>query len=465
MADASPATGRTYNPRAMNLDAIFKAYDIRGRIDNGDLDADIARRIGAGFAAFAGEPRIGVGRDIRTSSQELAEAFIDGVLAQGADVADLGLIATDMSYYYAGAQGSPAAMVTASHLPLNWNGIKLSLAGARPVSGDSGLADIKHLAYDPPSPSTARGKSSAVDVLDEYVDHLYSVVDATAFEPLKVAIDGGNGMAGVVVGPVLERVPVELTPLFLDLDGTFPNHPADPTRPENLVDLIAAITAKPHDLGVAFDADADRAIFIDDAGQPVSGSTTTALVASWFLARNPGATIVHNLICSRAVSEAVLAAGGKPVETRVGHSFIKAVMAETDAVFGGEHSAHFYFRDNYRADSGTLAMLVLMQLLSEADLPLSELRKEFEPYAQSGEINFRVEDVGAMMRFVEESSGGDTNHLDGLTVSWDDRWFNLRPSNTEPLLRLNVEAPDEGGVAELVDRVGSIIIEHGGARD
>ncbi|MEE9533907.1 MAG: phosphomannomutase/phosphoglucomutase [Acidimicrobiia bacterium] len=449
----------------MDLDAIFKAYDIRGRIDNGDLDADIVHRIGAGFAVFAAEPRIAVGRDIRTSSEELATAFIDGVRGQGVDVDDLGLIATDMSYYYAGAYSAPAAMVTASHLPLNWNGIKLSLAGAKPVSGDSGLADIKRLASEPPADSATTGQIARVEILKGYIDHLYSVVDADAFQPLRVAVDGGNGMAGVVVGPVLERVPVVLTSLYLTPDGTFPNHPADPTRPENLVDLIAAIKKQPHDLGVAFDADADRAIFVDDAGQPLSGSTTTAMVASWFLERSPGATVVHNLICSRAVPEAIVAAGGKPVETRVGHSYIKAVMAETDAIFGGEHSAHFYFRDNYRADSGTLAMLVLMQLLSEADRPLSELRRVFEPYSQSGEINFRVDDVNAMMQVVEEETGGDVNHLDGLTVSWADRWFNLRPSNTEALLRLNVEAPDVEGVAELVTQVGSIITDHGGAED
>ena len=385
--------------------------------------------------------------------------------AKGVQVDDLGLIATDMSYYYAGAYAAPAAMVTASHLPQNWNGIKLSLAGAKPVSGDTGLAEIKRLALEPPPPAITSGEVSEVEVLADYVDHLYSVVDADVFQPLQVAVDGGNGMAGVVVEPVLERVPVALTPLYLTPDGSFPNHPADPTRPENLADLVATVKATSHDLGVAFDADADRAIFVDDAGVALSGSTTTALLASWFLKRNPGATIVHNLICSRAVPETVLAAGGKPVETRVGHSFIKAVMAETGAIFGGEHSAHFYFRDNYRADSGTLAMLVLMQLLSEADEPLSELRKVFEPYAQSGEINFRADDVDVMMGLVEEGTAGDANHLDGLTVSWDDRWFNLRASNTEPLLRLNVEAPDGEAVAELVAQVGSIIAEHGGTED
>ncbi|MBT8247989.1 MAG: phosphomannomutase/phosphoglucomutase [Acidimicrobiia bacterium] len=446
----------------MNLDAIFKAYDIRGRIDNGDMDADIARRIGAGFAAFSGADRIAVGRDIRTSSTEISAAFIEGATGQGVDVDDIGLIATDMSYYYAGAHDVPAAMITASHLPLNWNGIKLSLAGAKPVSADTGLAEIKALTADPPAAAAEPGSVKVVSTLDEYVDHLYSIVDADSFRPLKVAVDGGNGMAGIVSGPVFARIPVDLTPLYLEPDGTFPNHPADPTRPENLADLIAAMVAEPHDLGVAFDADADRAIFIDDAGVPLSGSTTTAMVARWFLGHNPGATIVHNLITSRAVPETVLKWGGQPVKTRVGHSYIKAVMAETGAVFGGEHSAHFYFRDNYRADSGTLAMLVLMQLMAEDPRPLSEIRTEYEPYAASGEINFIVEDQQGMMDIVAAEMDGESNLLDGLTVEWADEWFNIRPSNTEPLLRLNVEASDADAAAELVARVSEIIVANGG---
>ena len=449
----------------MNLDAIFKAYDIRGRIDNGEIDAEVARRIGAAFAVFSGADRVAVGRDIRTSSAELASAFIEGAVGQGAEVDDIGLIATDMSYYYAGAHNLPAAMVTASHLPLNWNGIKLSLAGARPVSGDSGLAEIKALTADPPQAAAEKGTVREVSTLEEYVGHLFSIVDAASFRPLRVAVDGGNGMAGVVAGPVFDRIPVELTSLYLDPDGTFPNHPADPTRAENLADLIAAMQAEPHDLGVAFDADADRAIFIDDQGAPLSGSTTTAMVARWFLGHNPGATIVHNLITSRAVPETIEKWGGTPVRTRVGHSFIKQVMAETDAVFGGEHSAHFYFRDNYRADSGTLAMLVLMQLMSEDPRPLSEIRVEFEPYAASGEINFVVQDQQGMMDLVAAALDGEEDHLDGLTVSWDDRWLNLRPSNTEPLLRLNVEAPDTAGVEDLVSRVRDVVVANGGTPD
>ncbi len=447
----------------MSLDAIFKAYDIRGRIDNGEIDADVVHRIGAAFAGFSGAARIAVGRDIRTSSAELSDAFVAGALSQGVDVDDLGLIATDMSYFYAGAHDVPAAMVTASHLPLNWNGIKLSLAGARPVSGDTGLADIKALTADPAPEASVPGTSREVSALHEYVVHLYSIVDAGSFRPLKVAVDGGNGMAGIVAGPVFERIPVDLTALYLDPDGTFPNHPADPTKLENLEDVIAVMKDQPHDLGVAFDADADRAIFIDDLGEPLSGSTTTAMIARWFLGKHPGATIVHNLICSRAVPETIKRWGGIPVETRVGHSFIKAVMAESDAVFGGENSAHFYFRANYRADSGTLAMLVLMQLMAEDPRPLSEIRVEFEPYSASGEINFVVEGQAAMMDIVEREMGGEAGHLDGLTVRWPDRWLNLRPSNTEPLLRLNAEAPDPAGVDDLVGRVREVILANGGS--
>lgn len=447
----------------MDLDKIFKAYDIRGRIDNGELTPGVAERIGAAFAEFAESDRIGVGKDVRTSSAEIADAFIAGVTGRGVDVDDLGLIATDMSYYYAGAHEAPAAMVTASHLPLNWNGMKLSLAGARPVSGDSGLQEIKALAEVGNSGTTGeRGGIRPLDILPDYLDHLFSIVDVDRFRPLRVAIDGGNGMAGVVLPGVVSRLPLEVTGLYLDPDGTFPNHPADPTRPENLVDLKEAMAAAPHDLGVAFDADADRAIFVDDLGETVPGSTATAIIAHWFLEREPGARIVYNLICSRAVPETVRKHGGDPIRTRVGHSFIKAVMAETGAVFGGEHSAHFYFRDNYRADSGTLAMLILMQLLSESDRPLSELRVAYEPYAQSGEINFVVHDQDAAIDAIEGAFEAESSRLDGLTLEWEDRWFNVRASNTEPLLRLNVEAPDAAGVADLVEKVTTVITRNGG---
>jgi len=300
-----------------------------------------------------------------------------------------------------------------------------------------------------------------VEVLEGYVDHLLSIVDPSSMAGLRVAADGGNGVAGVAVPRVFERLPAELIGLYLEPDGRFPHHHPDPLRPENLRDLEALMRRERPHLGVAFDGDADRAFFVDDALRPLPGSTVTAMVARWFLRREPGAAVVHNLICSRAVPEAIRAAGGVPVRTRVGHSFIKAVMKETGAVFGGEHSGHYYFRDNYRADSGILTMLVLMQVLAEDGRPLSEMRAEFEPYAQSGEINLRVTDQAAAGRAVAAAfPDGEQDHTDGLTVSWPDRWFNLRPSNTEPVLRLNAEAPDAAAVARLVAAVEEVVGAH-----
>jgi phosphomannomutase len=297
-------------------------------------------------------------------------------------------------------------------------------------------------------------------VLGDYLEHMASIIDVDSVAPLRVAVDGGNGVAGVALPGVFDRLPAELIGLYLEPDGTFPNHHPDPLRPENLADLEALMRSERPDLGVAFDGDADRAFFIDDRLHPLPGSTITGMIASWFLEREPGSTIVHNLICSRAVPDLVTAAGGTPVRTRVGHSFIKGVMKDTGAVFGGEHSGHYYFRDNFRADSGILAMLVLLQLLSEEGRPLSEVRTRFEPFAQSGEINFSVENQQAATAAVAAAFGdGEQDRLDGLTVSWEDRWFNLRPSNTEPVLRLNVEAPDPEGVGGLVAAVEDVIEE------
>lgn len=443
-----------------DLNTVFKAYDIRGRTDLGELDEDLARGVGAGFAILVGGPAIAVGRDCRASSPGLAEAFFDGVRSQGVDVIDLGEVATDTIYYVSGSLNVPGAVITASHNPPEYNGIKLCRAGAAPVGSDSGLEDIKQMILAGIPEGPGGGEVSRLDAIGGYVDHLLSVIEPEKIAALKVAVDGGNGMAGVVVDKVFDRIAPSLTGLYLEPDGTFPNHPADPINPENLVDLIALVKDGDFDLGVAFDGDADRAFFIDELGEPVSGSTTTALVARWFLARNPGATIVHNLITSRAVPETVIAHGGTPIRTRVGHSFIKKIMADTGAVFGGEHSGHYYFAANYRADSGMLAMLVLLQVLSESGKQLSELRKEVEPYSASGEVNLRVEDrEGAIDRVVAAFSDADTDRLDGLTVSWADRWFNLRPSNTEPLVRLNVEGPDPDAVAALVARVRQIVEE------
>jgi len=448
----------------MDLDAIFKAYDIRGTVPD-QLDEETARRVGAAFAVFTGSDRIAVGRDCRSSSPGLAAALTDGITSQGVSVDDLGMITTDMVYYAAGALDRPGAMITASHNPKGYNGIKLCLAGAAPVGEESGLADVKALAADPPAPAAAPGTVREVRVLEGYVDHLLSIVDVPSFASLRVVADGGNGVAGVAVPTVFERLPVELIGLYLEPDGEFPNHHPDPLRPENLRDLEALMRRRQPELGVAFDGDADRAFFIDDRLEPLPGSTVTAIVADWYLRREPGAGIVHNLICSRAVPETVRAAGGTPIRTRVGHSFIKGVMKESGAVFGGEHSGHYYFRDNYRADSGILTMLVLLQVMSEDGRPLSEIRREFEPYAQSGEINFRVQDQAAITIEVAAAfSEGEQDRLDGLTVGWEDRWFNLRPSNTEPVLRLNVEAPDAAAVADLVAAVQDVIEGAGGVR-
>ena len=441
-----------------NLDTVFKAYDIRGRTDLGELDEDLARGVGAGFARLVGGPAIAVGRDCRASSPGLAAAFFEGVRSQGVDVIDLGEVATDTIYYVSGSQSVPGAVITASHNPPEYNGIKLCRAGAAPVGSDSGLEEIKEMILAGIPDGPGGGDVRSFDAIGGYVDHLLSVVEPSKIAALRVAVDGGNGMAGVVVDKVFDRIAAGLTGLYLEPDGTFPNHPADPINPDNLVDLIALIKEGDFDLGVAFDGDADRAFFIDELGEPVSGSTTTALVARWFLARNPGATIVHNLITSRAVPETIRAHGGIPIRTRVGHSFIKKIMADTGAVFGGEHSGHYYFAANYRADSGMLAMLVLLQVLSESGQKLSALRQEVEPYSASGEVNLRVEDRDdAIERAAEAFEDAETDRLDGLTVSWPDRWFNLRPSNTEPLVRLNVEGPDPAAVAALVARVRKIV--------
>jgi phosphomannomutase len=442
----------------MNFDAIFKAYDVRGIVPD-ELDAEAARRIGAAFALHTGASAIAVGRDVRESSPELAAAVIAGIRSEGVAVDDLGMITTDMVYFAAGSLDEPGVMITASHNPKGYNGIKMCLSGAAPVGEETGLHEIKRLAATDPH-GTGNGELRRVDILSGYVDHVTSVIDVAALRPLRVAADGGNGVAGVAVPAVFARIPAELIGLYLEPDGTFPNHHPDPLRPENLRDLERLMAEEKPDLGVAFDGDADRAFFIDDELQPLPGSTVTGIVARWYLGREPGAGIVHNLICSKAVPEMVRAAGGTPIRTRVGHSFIKQVMADTGAVFGGEHSGHYYFRDNYRADSGILTMLVLLQVLSEDGRPLSEIRREFEPYAQSGERNFEVADKDAAIDRVEAAfPDATTDRLDGLTVDLGSRWFNLRPSNTEPVLRLNVEAPDPAGVEELAARVRAIVEE------
>jgi phosphomannomutase len=425
----------------VSLDAIFKAYDIRG-IWPDEIDEAIARRIGNAFAAFTGASQIIVGHDMRESSPVLVAAFVEGVTLAGTDVVNIGLCSTDMVYFASGRFDAPAAMFTASHNPAQYNGIKLCRAGAAPVGEQTGLVQIKEMvASGVTHRGEVAGKVETTDLLADFARHVQSFVDRDVLRPLQVVADTANGMGGLVVPEVFEGLPFGLTVLFADLDGSFPNHPADPIQVENLKDLQRAVVDGGADVGLAFDGDADRVFLVDDLGQPVSGSTTTAIVAKGILEKHPGETIVHNLICSKAVPEIIRENGGTPVRTRVGHSFIKQVMAETGAIFGGEHSAHYYFRDNWRADSGSIAALFVLEQLSLAGVPLSELRKPFERYVQSGEINTRVGDPLAVIEKVADAyRDREQDRLDGLTVDSGDWWFNLRPSNTEPLLRLNLEA-------------------------
>jgi phosphomannomutase len=425
------------------LDSIFKAYDVRG-IYPDEIDESVARRIGNAFVAFTSAARVLVGRDARPSSEPLTAAFVEGATIAGADVVDLGFASTDLCYFAAGTLDAPAAMFTASHNPARYNGVKLCRAGAAPIGQDTGLAEIKAMVAggllergeDP-------GRVERRDLLPAFVAHVRSFVDVAELAPLRVVADTANGVGGLVVPAVMSGLPFELELLYGELDGTFPNHPADPINVDNLKDLQAAVVAGSADVGLAFDGDADRVVLVDDQGQPVSGSTTTAILAAMILRRNPGEKVVHNLICSKAVPEVVRENGGEPVRSRVGHSFIKQVMLETGAIFGGEHSAHYYFRDNFRADSGVIAALMVLGEISRAGVPLSELRVPFERYAQSGEINTPVDDPAAVIeRVAEHYASADQDRLDGLTVDFGDWWCNLRPSNTEPLLRLNLEAPD-----------------------
>ncbi len=428
------------------LDSIVKAYDIRGTVPD-QFDAEIAHALGVAFARFAGSSEILVARDMRPSGEELVEAFARGAMEQGVDIVDLGLASTDLVYYAAGRFDRPGAMFTASHNPAQYNGIKLCLPGARPVGADTGLVDIKATAAQVlegvgPRPAVRAGCSSKRDHLSEFADHVVSFVDTGLLRPMKVVADTANGMGGLIVPKVFERLPmIELEVMYGELDGTFPNHPADPIQPENQRDLQARVVSGGFDLGLAFDGDADRVFVVDELGRGLSGSTTTALLAANVLLKHPGATILHNLICSKAVPEVIRERGGVPVRTKVGHSYIKQLMAETGAVFGGEHSAHYYFLENYRADSGIIASMLVIGELSKAHQPLSEVRLPFERYSASGEINTQVDDPLAIIEQVAHTyASADQDRLDGLTVDFGDWWFNLRPSNTEPLLRLNLEA-------------------------
>lgn len=454
-----PLPHRPYTSPLVDPQTVFKAYDVRGRADTGELDEELYRRVGLALVSRIGADTVAVGRDCRPTSPRFAAALISGIRSAGGDVVDVGEVPTDAIYFYSGAHQVHGAVVTASHNPSQYNGLKLCRPGAAPIGMESGLAEIRDDVIAGLEPlSSEVGDLRQESIIAAYVDHLFSIVSPGSIAGLSIAADGGNGMAGVAIHQVFDRLEASLRGLFLEPDGTFPNHPADPLVPENLADLERLMASGEFDLGVAFDGDADRAFFLDDRGEALSGSTVTSLVARRILADQPGGSVVHNLITSKAVPEIITEAGGAPVRTRVGHSYIKQVMADTGAVFGGEHSGHYYFKDNFRADSGMLAMLYLLQVVSEDGRPLSVIRRDVERYAASGEINFTVGDQEAAMTRVEAGfDGADIDHLDGLTVDLGDRWFNLRPSNTEPLLRLNAEGPEPGDVAVLVDQVREIV--------
>jgi phosphomannomutase len=446
-----------------DLSGVFKAYDIRGVVGE-QLDTDLVRDIGAAFARRVTEGALVIGHDMRASSPGLASAFAEGATREGVDVVMIGLASTDMLYFASGHLNLPGAMFTASHNPAKYNGIKLCRAGAAPVGQDTGLTEIQREveAGTPPSEGRTPGKLETRDMLTEYVAYLHKLVDLSKSRPLKVVVDAGNGMGGHTVPAMFEGLPIDIVPMYFELDGSFPNHEANPLDPKNIVDLQAKVREVGADAGVAFDGDADRCFVVDERGEPVPPSTITALVAVRELKKDPGGTVIHNLITSKGVPEIVAEHGGKPVRTRVGHSFIKAEMARTNAIFGGEHSAHYYFRDFWRADTGMLAALHVLAALGEQDGPLSDLTSAYSRYAASGEINSTVDDQVAKMMAVKDSfgtrSGVELDELDGLTVQLPGgAWFNLRPSNTEPLLRLNVEAANAEAVQGLVDEVLAII--------
>ena len=462
---------------AAAMNAIFKAYDIRGTVPD-QLDAELMERIGAAFARFAADTTdaeaILVAHDMRPSGPDFAAAFARGALAQGVDVIQLGLASTDLLFFAAGRFGLPGAMLTASHNPAQYNGVKLCLAGAKPIGAETGLSEIREMTISGLRPAERNGTlSSRDDALALFVEHVHSFIDPAVLRPLRVVADTANGMGGLTAPAVFADLPFSLDVLYGELDGTFPNHPADPIQPENLRDLQSRVRETGADVGLAFDGDADRVFLVDDEGELVSGSLTTAIVADAMLSKHPGEIVLHNLICSKAVPEVILERGGTPVRTRVGHSYIKQVMAETGACFGGEHSGHYYFRDNYRADSGIIAAMAVLEVMCATGKKLSELRIPYERYADSGELNTEVPDPLAVIDFVAERfKHAQLDHLDGLTVDLttgpaadegDLWWFNLRPSNTEPLLRLNLEAADRESCDRHVAEIRSLIAEAVGA--
>ncbi|MEU6981596.1 MULTISPECIES: phosphomannomutase/phosphoglucomutase [unclassified Streptomyces] len=450
---------------AADLSQIVKAYDVRGVVPD-QWDEVLAELFGAAFVRVTDADAIVIGHDMRPSSPGLSAAFARGAARLGADVTLIGLCSTDQLYYASGALNLPGAMFTASHNPAQYNGIKMCRAGAAPVGQDTGLGEIRELVErwsqeGAPEPAATEGTVTERETLEDYAAHLLSLVDLTAIRPLKVVVDAGNGMGGHTVPTVFDGLPLDVVPMYFELDGTFPNHEANPLDPKNIVDLQARVRAEGADLGLAFDGDADRCFVVDENGDPVSPSAITALVAARELAKNPGGTVIHNLITSWSVPEVVRENGGTPVRTRVGHSFIKEEMARTGAVFGGEHSAHYYFKDFWNADTGMLAALHVLAALGGQDGPLSSLVAAYDRYAASGEINSTVADqadrLAAVKAAYEGQDGVTLDELDGLTVTAADWWFNLRASNTEPLLRLNIEARDEPTMQKLRDEVLSLV--------
>jgi phosphomannomutase len=460
----SPRDNSPRDSSPIDLSTIVKAYDVRGIVPD-ELDEDIARALGAAFVDVLQAPRIVTAHDMRDSGPSLARAFAEGASQRGADVVEAGLASTDMLYYASGSLDLPGVMFTASHNPARYNGLKMCRAGAVPVGQDTGLNEIRiraqrYLQHGLPAFERLHGVYTSTDVLAGYAEYLRELVDLTQIRPLTVVVDAGNGMGGYTVPAVLgdaelDALPLVIIPLYFELDGDFPNHEANPLEPANLVDLQKRVVAEAADIGLAFDGDADRCFVVDANGDAVSPSAITGLVASRELAESPGSNVIYNLITSRAVPEVIIEHGGVPVRTRVGHSFIKAEMARTDAVFGGEHSAHYYFRDFWRADTGMLAAMHVLAALGEQDGTLADLTAEFTRYSDSGEINSKVDDQQARTDAVRAhfaSETRSTDDLDGLTIDLDDgSWLNVRPSNTEPLLRLNVEAGNPERMAEVRD--------------
>jgi phosphomannomutase len=443
---------------------IFKSYDIRGTYPD-QLNEQVAELIGRAFVDYLGVREVAVGRDMRVSSQPLFEAFARGANAQGADIVDLGLTTTDELYFAVGKFGYPAGvMITASHNPKEYNGLKLCREGAIPLSAETGVFAIRDLvAAGRFAPAPKRGAIRQRDVLPQFAEHCLSFVDRAAIKPLTIAIDCGNGMGGLAVPAIFKHLPVKVIPLFFELDGGFPNHPASPIEPENMVDVQRAVREHHADLGAAFDGDADRVFITDERGELVGGDMVTALVAITLLRTHPGSTVLYNLICSRTVPEVIASHGGTPVRTRVGHSIIKAVMREKNAIFGGEHSGHFYFRDNFYADSGLIALLLVLELVSREGKRVSELLAPIDTRFRSGEINSQVADAKAKMQEIARkyADADSIDYLDGITVQYRDWWFNVRPSNTEPLLRLNVEGDSRDLMARKRDEVLALIRNSG----